>query len=155
MPTNEERFAALNLTLPPAPKAMAVYRPALRVGNHLYVSGHGPLMPDKSYILGRAGDNLTADEAKGAAKQVALAVLATLRAELGSLDKVVRLVKTLGLVQCTDDFTQQPAVMNGWSELMREVFGEEAGVGVRSALGTNALPNGMAVEVEAIFEIKD
>jgi enamine deaminase RidA (YjgF/YER057c/UK114 family) len=154
MATNEERFAALHLTLPPAPKPMAVYKPALRVGNFLYVSGHGPLKADKTLILGKVGAGLSPEEGKAAAQQVGLAVLATLKDTLGSLDKVKRLVKTLGWVNCAAEFGDQPKVMNGFSELMRDVFGPDAGVGVRSAVGTNALPNNMAVEVECLFEVE-
>jgi enamine deaminase RidA (YjgF/YER057c/UK114 family) len=150
----DDRIAELGLELPPAPKPMAVYLPAVRLGNLLYLSGHGPLKPDGSLILGKVGADLDVEEGKAAARQVGLAILATLRANLGSLDKVGRLIKSLGLVNCTDTFTQQPLVVNGYSELMRDVFGE-AGVGARSAVGTNSLPNGMAVEIEAIFEIKD
>lgn len=154
MSANEARFQALHLTLPPAPKPVAVYKPAVRHGNLLYVSGHGPLKADKTLILGRLGHDLTLEQGKEAAKQVGLAVLATLRETLGSLDKVKRLVKTFGLVQCTPEFVDQPKVINGFSELMRDVFGDDAGVGARSAVGTNALPGGMAVEIECIFEVE-
>jgi enamine deaminase RidA (YjgF/YER057c/UK114 family) len=133
---------------------MAVYKPTLRHGSLLYVSGHGPLKPDKTLILGKVGAGLSVEEGTAAARQVGLAVLATLRDALGSLDKVKRLVKTLGWVNCSADFTEQPKVMNGFSELMRDVFGPDAGVGVRSAVGTNALPNNMAVEVECLFEVE-
>ena len=151
----DTRLDELHLTLPTAPKPMAVYRPCLRVGNFLYVSGHGPLLPDGTLIKGTVGKDLTLDEGKAAARQVALAVLATVKSHLGTLNTVKRLVKTLGWVASANDFGEQPKVMNGWSELMREVFGEEAGVGVRSAIGTNVLPGGMAVEVECLFELAD
>jgi enamine deaminase RidA (YjgF/YER057c/UK114 family) len=150
----ETRLQELHLTLPTAPKPAAVYKPAVRVGNLLFVSGHGPLKPDGEQIKGRVGENMTLDEGYAAARQVGLAVLATLKNTLGSLDKVKRLVKTLGWVNCTTDFTDQPKVMNGWSELMRDVFGEEAGVGARSAVSAHVLPGGIAVEVEAIFEVE-
>ncbi|MCZ2340653.1 MAG: RidA family protein [Bacteroidales bacterium] len=150
----ETRIQELHLTLPTAPKPAAVYKPAVRVGNLLFVSGHGPLKPDGVQIKGRVGENMTLDEGYAAARQVGLAVLATLKNTLGSLDKVKRLVKTLGWVNCTADFTDQPKVMNGWSELMRDVFGEEAGVGARSAVSAHVLPGGIAVEVEAIFEVE-
>jgi enamine deaminase RidA (YjgF/YER057c/UK114 family) len=152
--TPEARVRELNLTFPPAPKPIGVYKPFVRVGNMLYVSGHGPLKPDKTLILGRVGQDLTLDQGKDAARQVGLAVLATLREALGSLDKVKQLVKVLGLVQCTPEFADQPKVINGFSELMRDVFGEDAGIGARSAVGASALPSGMAVEVEAIFEVE-
>jgi enamine deaminase RidA (YjgF/YER057c/UK114 family) len=119
-----------------------------------YVSGHGPLKPDGSLMLGCVGDDLDVAGGQAAAKQTALAMLATLRNELSSLDRVVRIVKTLGLVRCTNDFGQSPLVINGFSQVFADLFGTDRGIGARSALGTNALPNGMAVEVEAIFEIK-
>ena len=156
MPSKPEtRVQELQLALPPAPKPVAKYKPTVRVGNMLYVSGHGPLKADKSLMVGKVGKDIDLEGGKAAARQVGLAILATLRASLGSLDKVVRLVKTLGLVNCTDDFKDQPVVINGFSELMAEVFGEEAGVGARSAIGTNSLPGNISVEVECIFEVAD
>jgi enamine deaminase RidA (YjgF/YER057c/UK114 family) len=152
--SHDARIAQLKLELPPAPKPVATYVPAVRVGDFLYVSGHGPLKPDGSLIVGRVGADLDLAGGAAAARQVGLAMLATLRSQLGTLDKVVRLVKVLGLVRSTDDFLDQPKVMNGFSDLMVEVFGD-AGKGARSAVGTNALPGGIAVEVEAIFLVKD
>lgn len=151
----ETRIQELHLTLLQMPKPKFVYKPTLRVGNLLYVSGHGPLKPDGKMIVGRLGQDLTVEQGREAARQVGIAVLSTVREALGSLNKVKRLVKTLGWVSSTNDFLDQPLVMNGWSELMRDVFGEDAGVGVRSAIGTNVLPGGMAVEVECIFEVDD
>ena len=150
----EKRIQELHLTLPPAPKPVAVYKTAVKVGNMLYVSGHGPLKADKTLILGRVGQDLTLDQGKDAARQVGLAVLATIRDVLGSLDKVKRIVKTLGWVNCTTDFTDQPKVINGFSELMKDVFGDEAGIGARSAVSAHTLPGGIAVEVECIFEVE-
>ncbi len=150
----DKRIQELHLTLPPAPKPVAVYKPAVKVGNLLFVSGHGPLKPDKSLILGKVGKTLTTEEGTAAARQTALAILATLTDTLGSLNKVKRLIKSFGMVNCTDDFTEQPKVINGYSELMKDVFGEDAGVGARSAVGHNSLPGGMAVEIEAIFEVE-
>lgn len=150
----ETRVQELHLILPTAPKPAYVYKPTIQVGNLLFVSGHGPLKTDGKMITGRCGEDMTTEQGKEAAKQVALAVLATLKSSLGSLNKVKRLVKTLGWVNSADDFTEQPAVMNGWSETMRDVFGEDAGVGVRSAIGTNVLPSNIAVEVEALFEVE-
>jgi enamine deaminase RidA (YjgF/YER057c/UK114 family) len=147
------RIQELHLILPNAPKPLAVYKPCLQVGSFLYVSGHGPLNADGSMHTGIVGKDLTLDQGKAAARQVSLAVLATVKTNLGSLNKVKRLVKTLGWVASANDFTEQPKVMNGWSELMREVFGEDAGVGVRSAIGTNVLPGNIAVEVECLFEL--
>ena len=155
MPSQPEtRIQELHLTLPPVPKPVAKYKTAVLAGNMLYVSGHGPLKEDGKMFLGRVGKDMNTEQGKLAARQVGLAILSTVRATLGSLDKVKRLIKTLGLVQCTDDFQQQPQVINGFSELMAEVFGEEAGVGARSAVGTNALPTGIAVEIECIFEVQ-
>lgn len=151
----EARVQELHLTLPPAPKPVAKYKTAVRVGNLLYVSGHGPLKEDKTMISGKVGKELNLEQGKAAAKQVGLAVLATVKAHLGSLDKVTRLVKTLGWVNCTDDFKDQPVVVNGFSELMADVFGEDAGVGSRSAIGTNSLPGNISVEVECLFEVAD
>ncbi|AWM37783.1 Endoribonuclease L-PSP [Gemmata obscuriglobus] len=154
MSSPEKRVQELHLTLPPAPKPVAVYKPAVKVGSLLYVSGHGPLKEDKTLILGRVGDKLTLEQGKEAARQTGLAILSTLKDHLGSLDKVKRLVKAFGMVNCTDDFVDQPKVINGFSELMKDVFGEDAGVGARSAVGHNSLPGGMAVEIECIFEIE-
>ena len=148
----EEKLKELHLELPPAPKPAGVYKPLLVVGNMAYVSGHGPLKPDGSMLKGRVGQDVDQQAGYAAARQTGLAVVATLRAGLGSLDRVRRLVKTLGAVNCTADFTQHPAVINGFSELMAQVFGPDHGVGVRSAAGFSALPNNATVEVEAIFE---
>ncbi|GIW88305.1 MAG: hypothetical protein KatS3mg108_2629 [Isosphaeraceae bacterium] len=152
--SHEARLAQLQLELPPAPKPVATYVPAVRVGNLLYVSGHGPLRPDGSLIVGRLGADLDLAAGAAAARQVGLAMLATLRAQLGTLDRVVRLIKVLGLVRSTDEFADQSKVINGFSDLMVDVFGD-AGKAARSAVGTNSLPGGIAVEIEAIFEIKD
>lgn len=149
----DKRIQELHLTLPPAPKPVAVYKPAVKVGNLLFVSGHGPLKPDKSLILGTVGKDLTLEQGKEAARQTGLAILATLKESLGSLNQVKRLIKSFGMVNCTPDFVDQPKVINGYSELMKDVFGDDAGVGARSAVGHNSLPGGMAVEIEAIFEI--
>ncbi len=145
----------MGLVLPPAPKPVGLYKPMLMVGNLAYLSGHGPLNPDGSLHIGRVGDDLTLEQGQAAARQVGLAMLATLRSNLGSLDRVARVVKLLGLVRCADAFNQQPAVMNGCSQLFADLWGTDLGVGVRSALGTNALPSDIAVEIEAIFEIRD
>jgi enamine deaminase RidA (YjgF/YER057c/UK114 family) len=153
MSTPEKRIQELHLTLPPAPKPVAVYKTAVQVGNMLYVSGHGPLKADKTQITGRVGQDMTLEQGKEAARQVGLAILATLKDNLGSLDRVKRLVKTFGMVNCTDDFLDQPKVINGFSELMRDVFGEDAGVGARSAVGHNSLPGNITVEIECIFEV--
>ena len=150
----EARVAELKLELPPAPKPVATYVTAVRHGDLLYVSGHGPLKSDGTLIVGRLGADLDLAGGQAAARQVGLAILSTVRSHLGSLDKVARLIKVLGLVNSTDDFIDQPKVMNGFSDLMVEVFGDP-GKGARSAIGTNTLPGGIAVEVEAIFQVRD
>ena len=149
----ETRLAELKLELPPAPKPVAVYKPLVIAGNLAYVSGHGPLKPDKTMITGRVGADLDLDGGKAAARQVGLAILATLRSELGSLNRVKRLVKTLGMVNTAPNFLDHPKVINGFSELMAEVFGPENGIGARSAVGMGSLPGNIAVEIEAVFEI--
>ena len=149
----ETKLRELNLQLPPAPKPVAVYKPLVLVGNLAYVSGHGPLKPDKSLITGRVGADLDLAAGKLAARQVGLAILATLRSELGSLDRVKRVIKVLGMVNCTPDFPDHPKVINGCSELFAEVFGHDHGIGARSAVGMGSLPGNIAVEIEAIFEI--
>ena len=118
-----------------------------------YVSGHGPLKPDKTLITGRVGTDLTLDQGKAAARQVALAILATLRDQLGSLDRVKRVIKVLGMVNSAPDFFDHPRVINGCSELFAEVWGPEQGIGARSAVGMGPLPGNIAVEIEAIFEL--
>jgi enamine deaminase RidA (YjgF/YER057c/UK114 family) len=150
----EARLQELKITLPPAPKPVAKYKPAVQVGNVLYVSGHGPAKVDgKSPVVGRVGSDLTLEQGKEAARLVGLAILSTVRNTLGSLDRVRRLVKTLGMVNATPDFADQPQVINGFSELMAEVFGEDAGVGARSAVGMGSLPGNIPVEIECIFEV--
>lgn len=146
------RITELGLELPPAPKPVGVYKPVLVVGNLLYVSGHGPLKPDGTLIKGKLGTDLKTDEGKHAARQAGLAILSSIKTHFGELKRIKRVVKVFGMVNCTSDFEQQPVVINGFSELMAEVFGQDNGVGVRSAVGMS-LPNNMAVEVEAIFEL--
>ena len=150
----EDRLAELKLELPPAPKPVATYVTAVRQGNLLYVSGHGPLRADGTLHKGKVGHDLDIEAGQAAARQTGLAILATVRDQLGSLDKVVRLVKVLGMVNSTADFIEHPTVINGYSDLMVEVFGD-AGKGARSAVGMGSLPGNIAVEVEAIFEVKD
>jgi len=150
--THEARFAALKLTLPPAPAPMATYATAVTSGNLLYTAGHGPLRPDGTFVMGKVGADLDVAGGREAARHTALAVLSTVRAHLGSLDRVVRMVKVLGLVNATPEFGQHPQVINGFSDLMVEIFGE-AGMAARSAFGAVSLPSGIAVEIEAIFEI--
>jgi len=149
----ETRIQELHLTLPSPPKPVAKYKTAVLAGNMLYVSGHGPIKPDGKMILGRVGADLTLEQGKEAARVVGLAILSTVRNTLVSLDKVKRLIKTLGMVNSTTDFKDHPAVINGFSDLMAEVFGDDAGVGARSAVGVGSLPSNIAVEIECIFEV--
>ncbi len=151
--TPEQAFARTGLILPPAPQPMGVYKPCLIDGNHLYVSGHGPFLPDSSLIIGRIGDDLDIDQGKAAARQVGLAILSTIRTQLGSLDRVKRVIKVLGMVNCTSDFGRHPYVINGCSELFSEVWGTKNGIGVRSAVGMGTLPDNIPVEIEALFEL--
>jgi enamine deaminase RidA (YjgF/YER057c/UK114 family) len=148
----ESRLEELKLILPPSPKPLGVYKPVLIIGKYLYVSGQGPMRADGTLITGRLGDSLTLEEGKQAARQVGLTMLATIKAQIGDLNGIKRIVKVLGMVNSTPDFGQHPAVINGFSELMAEVFGEENGIGVRSAVGM-FLPMNIAVEVEAMFEM--
>jgi enamine deaminase RidA (YjgF/YER057c/UK114 family) len=151
--TAEQRFAQLGLTLPPAPAPMGVYKPCLVVGNFLYVSGHGTVKEDKSLIIGRIGRDIDQEEGKLAARQVGLAILATIKANMGSLDKIKRVIKVLGMVNCVPEFERHPYVINGCSELFAKVWGEENGIGVRSAVGFGSLPDNIPVEIEAMFEL--
>lgn len=147
-----KRLEELNLQLPPAPPPAGVYRPILVIDNFLYVSGQGPVNLDGSLMKGRAGHDLDKDQAKLAARQVGLTMLSTITTHFGSLDRIKRVVKVLGMVNCTPDFGKQPYVINGFSELMADVFGTENGIGVRSAVGM-MLPENIPVEIEAMFEL--
>jgi enamine deaminase RidA (YjgF/YER057c/UK114 family) len=149
----ELRLTELKLELPPAPKPMGVYKPVVLAGNLAYVSGHGPLKADKTLITGRVGADLDLAAGKLAARQVGLAILATLCAQLGSLDRVQRVIKLLGMVNSTPEFRDHPAVINGCSELFADIWGSDRGVGARSAVGMASLPGNIAVEIEAIFEV--
>tara|TARA_R110002096_G_scaffold433667_6_gene652999 strand:- start:4244 stop:4699 length:456 start_codon:yes stop_codon:yes gene_type:complete len=148
----DAKLTELNLILPDAPPPGGVYKPLVIAGNMAYLSGHGPYN-NGSYTTGRLGDDLDVEAGYAAARQTGLTLLRTMKDTLGSLDRVKRVIKLLGLVQCTSEFNQQPQVINGCSELFKEVFGE-AGIGARSAIGTNALPGNLAVEIEAIVEIE-
>ena len=151
----DENFEALGLNLPPAPKPLGVYKPLLIDGKHCYVSWHGTVKDDGSLIVGRVGDNLTQEEGKLAAQQVGLAILSTLKTNLGSLNKIKRVIKVLGMVNCVTEFENHPFVINGCSELFAKVWGEENGIGVRSAVGMGSLPGNIPVEIEALFELHD
>ncbi len=149
-----EALAKRALELPAAATPKGLYRPLICVGDLAHTSGHLPIDAGGKLVLGRVGAELDVQAGCAAATLAGLGILATLRAALGTLDRVRRVVKVLGAVNCTPDFTQQPAVINGCSELFAEVFGSEAGVGARSALGVGSLPLGAAVEIEAVFEVE-
>jgi enamine deaminase RidA (YjgF/YER057c/UK114 family) len=151
--TPEENFKNLRLELPPAPTPIGVYIPLLIDGKHCYVSGHGPLLPDKTLIRGRVGEDMDPEQGKLAARQVGLAILATLKSQLGSLDKVKRVIKVLGMVNAHTSFEKHPYIINGCSELFAQVWGRENGIGVRSAVGMGTLPDNIPVEIEALFEL--
>lgn len=151
--TPESRLAALPEPLPAAPTPQGIYKPVLVVGTSVYVSGHGPLRADGTMHVGRVGADLDLTAGKAAARQTGLAILASLRAHFGSLDRIRRVVKVLGMVNATPDFAEHPKVINGCSELFAEIWGPDLGIGVRSAVGMGSLPGGIAVEVEALFEL--
>lgn len=151
--TPDQRFEKLGLSLPPAPKPLGVYKPFLIVDHHVYVSGHGTVQDDGSLIIGRIGKDMDMEAGKKAAQQVGLAILATLKQNLGSLNKVKRVIKVLGMVNCTAEFERHPYIINGCSELFAQVWGEDNGIGVRSAVGMGSLPDNIPVEIEAIFEL--
>lgn len=147
-----QQIKEMNLQFPPAPKPAGVYRPILVIDKFLYVSGQAPVNFDGSLMQGRVGDDISLEEGKLAARQVGLTMLSTILTHFGDIDKVKRIVKVLGMVNCTPDFQRQPLVINGFSELMADVFGKEYGIGARSAVGM-MLPDGIPVEVEAMFEL--
>ena len=150
----DEQFAKLGLILPPAPTPLGVYKPCLVDGKYLYLSGHGPLQNDRTLIIGRIGQQLDMEQGKLAARQVGLTMLATIMANIGGLNKIKRVIKVLGMVNCTADFEKHPYIINGCSELFASIWGPDNGVGVRSAVGFGSLPDNIPVEIEALFELK-
>lgn len=153
--SHEARLKELNIELPQGARSLGVYRPVVVVGGLAYLSGHGPVGADGTAMCGRLGDDMDKVAGYEAARRTGMAMLATLRQRFGSLDAIRRLIKTVGFVQATPEFKEHPAVINGFSELMRDVFGPEAGVGARSAMGVASIPAGWAVEIEAIFETEE
>ena len=147
----ESRLAELGLELPEPPQPVASYVTFSRAGNMVYTSGHGPMKADGSFVTGRVGDDMDVEAARNAARLTGLGLLATLRSNLGSLDEVTQIVKVLGMVNCTPDFTDPPLVLNGCSDLFVDVFGE-AGRHARSAVGVASLPANIPVEIEVIAE---
>jgi enamine deaminase RidA (YjgF/YER057c/UK114 family) len=153
MDTADSNFEKLGLTLPPAPSPLGVYKPCLVDGKYLYLSGHGTVQNDKSLIIGRIGEDLDMEQGKLAAQQVGLAMLSTIKANIGSFDKIKRVIKVFGMVNCIPSFQKHPYIINGCSELFAKVWGPENGVGVRSAVGMGSLPDNIPVEIEALFEL--
>jgi enamine deaminase RidA (YjgF/YER057c/UK114 family) len=153
--TPEENFNKTGFNLPPAPTPTGIYKPCLIDGKYLYVSGHGPVQNNSELMVGKVGKDLDTEQAKLAALQVGLTILSTIKAKLGSLNKVKRVIKVLGMVNSTTDFEKHPYVINGCSELFSTVWGEESGVGVRSAVGFGSLPGNIPVEIECLFELQD
>lgn len=153
-PDVEKRLKDLGIQLPAPQKPIANYVKAVRTGNLVFLAGHGPSNPDGTDITGKVGKDLTVQQGYDAAKTVGLNLLSSLKAELGDLNKVKRIVKVLGMVNCSENFTEQPKVVNGFSDLMVSVFGEK-GKHARSAVGMYALPNNIAVEIEMIVELEN
>ena len=155
MSNPEQTIKELGLTLPESVPLGGLYKRLVISGSQGYLSGHGPYLGDDKYITGRLGEDMDVEAGQAAARQTGLALLRTMQDELGDLNRVRRIIKTLALVNSTAEFNQQPQVINGFSELMRDVFGAENGIGARSALGTNTLPGNIAVEIELIIEVGD
>lgn len=151
----DKTFKNLNLILPPAPSPKGVYKPYIIDGRYLYLSGHGPVKEDASLIIGRIGEDITPEQGKRAAQQVGLTILSTIKYNLGTLNRIKRVIKIFGMVNCTPDFEHHPMIINGCSELFATIWGEENGIGVRSAVGFGSLPDNIPVEIEAIFELHD
>lgn len=149
----DENLRQTGLTLPAAPSPIGLYKTCYIDGKHFYVSGHGPLQNDGTLIRGRVGDDVDMEQGKLAAQQVGLAILATIQKNLGSLDKIKRVIKVLGMVNCNPSFEKHPYVINGCSELFKKIWGDDLGVGVRSAVGMGSLPDNIPVEIEAMFEL--
>jgi hypothetical protein len=152
--TTEKKLEALGLRLPNIPPSKGIYKKCLIDGKHIYVSGHVSINEDGSFITGKLGKDISDDEGCAAARQCGLAILATLKEELGELDKIKRVMKILGMVNAVADYEKHPLVINGCSELFVQLWGDDNGKGVRSAVGMGSLPNNVSVEIEAMFELK-
>jgi enamine deaminase RidA (YjgF/YER057c/UK114 family) len=151
--TIEQKLTELGLQLPQLPASKGIYKSCLVVGNLLYVSGHVSVNADGTFITGKLGQEVDEEQGKLAARQCGLGMLASVKKHFGNLDKIKRVVKLLGMVNATADYTKHPVVINGCSELFVQLMGEENGIGVRSAVGMGSLPNNVAVEIEAVFEL--
>jgi enamine deaminase RidA (YjgF/YER057c/UK114 family) len=152
-PDVERKLEELGIVLPPVPPPVANYLRARRTGNLVFLSGHGPLQPDGAYVIGKVGGDLTIEEGYAAARLTAIALLASLRAEIGDLDRVKQVVRVFGMVNAPPEFTQQPEVINGCSDLLVEIVGER-GRHARAAVGMASLPRGIAVEIEMVVEVE-
>ncbi len=148
----DKELNKLGLTLPTPAKPAGSYKPCVIIENTAYISGQGPLLEDGTFAKGVVGKDLDLETAQFHAQRCGLAILSALKTEIGDLNKVKQLIKITGFVNCTDDFTKQPLVINGCSDLMKELFGDK-GVHARAAVGVNSLPLGFSVEIEAIFQI--
>jgi len=149
----DKQFELTGLNLPPVIEPKGLYKPCLIEGKYLYLSGHVPLRDDNTLIVGRVGKELTKDEGKTAARQAGLTMLATIRKNLGSFNRIKRVIKILGLVNSVPEFEHHPYVINGCSELFADVWGRDNGVGTRTAMGVGSLPDNIPVEIEAVFEL--
>jgi enamine deaminase RidA (YjgF/YER057c/UK114 family) len=150
----EQKLSQLNLSLPILPTSKGIYKRCVEVGGLLYVSGHVSINSDGSSITGKLGQDLSDDEGKAAARQCGLAILSSIKDHVANLDKIKRVIKILGMVNSTPDYTNHPVVINGCSELYVQLWGDDNGKGVRSAVGMGSLPGNVAVEIEAVFELK-
>ena len=150
-----EKISKLGIKLPPPPRAAGLYKPVLILGNQIYFSGHLPILSDGSMIIGKVGDEMTLEEGKKAACQVGLNILSSVEQALGTLDRVSSVIKLLGMVNSTEEFTEHPQVINGCSKLFQDIWGDDNGVGVRSAFGVSGLPAGVPVEIEGILSIRN
>ncbi|WP_339715792.1 RidA family protein [uncultured Sneathiella sp.] len=151
----DAKLAELDITLPKTPSPIGNYIGGVVTGNLLFMSGVGPRKPDGGAVTGKVGADLTTEEAYDAARLVGLNMLANMKSVIGDLDRVTKIVKVLGMVNAVPDFKEHPKVINGYSDLMVEVFGDKAGKAARSAVGMGSLPNQIAVEIEMIVEITD
>jgi len=150
----EQKLTELGLVLPTLPGSKGIYKSCLEVGNLLYVSGHVSINEDGSFITGKVGADVDDDEAKRAALQCGLAILSSIKAHFGNLNRIKRVIKILGMVNAVPEYTKHALIINGCSELYVQLWGNDNGKGVRSAVGMGSLPNNVAVEIEAIFEFE-
>ena len=150
----EQKLTELGLVLPTLPGSKGIYKSCLEVGNLLYVSGHVSINEDGSFITGKVGADVDDDEAKRAALQCGLAILSSIKSHFGNLNRIKRVIKILGMVNAVPEYTKHALIINGCSELYVQLWGNDNGKGVRSAVGMGSLPNNVAVEIEAVFEFE-